>query len=39
MEGNMADAIEHCRFAIRALEKKDVDLAVQRLHEALEQIT
>lgn len=39
MEGNMADAMEHCRFAIRALEHKDVELAVQKLHEALQQIT
>lgn len=39
MEGNMADAMEHCRFAIRALEHKDVELAVQKLQEALRQIT
>ncbi|CBN79059.1 conserved unknown protein [Ectocarpus siliculosus] len=39
MEGNMADAMEHCKFALRALEKKDVDLAVQKLHEALQQLT
>lgn len=35
----MADAIEHCRFAIRALEHKDVDLAVHKLHEALGQLS
>ncbi|CAN0190461.1 unnamed protein product [Laminaria digitata] len=39
MEGNMADAMEHCRYAIRALEHKDVALAVQKLQEALQQIT
>lgn len=39
MEGNMADAMEHCRFAIRALEHRDIQLAVQKLQEALRQIT
>lgn len=39
LEGNLADAMEYCRFAIRALEHKDVDLAVERLQEALRQIT
>lgn len=39
MEGNMADAMEHCRYAIRALEHKDVNLAVQKLQEALQQLT
>ena len=38
-EGNLADAIEHCRYAIRALEHKNVDLAVQKLQDALQQIT
>lgn len=38
-EGNMADAMEHTRFALRALEFKDVELAVQELQEALRQIT
>lgn len=38
-EGNMADAMEHCRFAIRALEHRDVEMAIQKLQEALRQIT
>lgn len=39
MEGNMADAMEYCRYAIRALEHKKVDEAVERLQEALRQLT
>lgn len=39
LEGNLADAIEHCRFALRALEHKDVERAAQKLREALQQIT
>ncbi|CAN0554001.1 unnamed protein product [Ectocarpus sp. 12 AP-2014] len=39
MEGKMADALEHCRFAIRALEFRDADSAAQKLREALQKLT
>ncbi|CAM9310980.1 unnamed protein product [Choristocarpus tenellus] len=36
---NISDAIEFCRFAIAALEHKEIDLGVQHLQDALRQIT
>ncbi|CAM9822838.1 unnamed protein product, partial [Ectocarpus sp. 4 AP-2014] len=39
MEGKMADAMEHCRFAIRALEFGDADSAAQKLRGALQKLT